>query len=66
MADSVTKLTNADTVAIVTLFANATNTPVITFATRLLMFTGCYSQANVPEMLQSTDISCPASNASVI
>jgi len=66
MAHSVTKLTNADTVAIVTLFAIATNTPVITFATTLLMFTGCYSQANVPEMLQSADVSCPAYNASVI
>lgn len=65
-ADSVTKLTNADTVATVTLFAITTNTPVITFATRLLMFTGCYSQVNVPEMLQSADVSCPAYNASVV
>jgi hypothetical protein len=46
------------------MFAIATNTPVITFATRLLMFTGCYSQVNVLEMLQSADISCPANNAS--
>jgi hypothetical protein len=59
MADSGTKLTNADTVAIVNVCAIATNTPVITFVTRLLMFTGCYSQENVPEMLQSADISCP-------
>lgn len=65
-ADSVTKLTNADTVATVTLFAITTNTPVITFATRLLMFTGCYSQVKVPEMLQSADVSCPAYNASVV
>jgi len=66
MADPGTKLTNADTDAFVTLFAITTNTPVITFVTRLLMFTGCYSQANVPETLQSADASCPAHNASVI
>lgn len=65
MAD-VTKLTNVDKVAIVTVFVMTMNTTVITFATSLLMFTGCYSQANVPEMLQSADISYPAYNARVI
>jgi hypothetical protein len=65
MAD-VTKLTNVDKVAIVTVSVMTTNTTVITFATRLPMFTGCYSQANVPEMLQSADTSYPAYNASVI
>jgi hypothetical protein len=51
--------TNADTVATVFMFAIALNTPVSTFATKLLMFTGRYGPANVPEMLQAADISYP-------
>jgi hypothetical protein len=40
------------------MFAIAMNTPVITFATMLIMFTGWYSPVNMPEMLQSAHSSC--------